>query len=187
MVLIVNLNPFSCGFLTWSPRLIFAPAFNHKIGNAAHSGVSKIIVLHEVSQMQYLPKKWTIGRMCFEDLQPCTTSAWLSARSYPKRKITLWCGLTILWLLPVLSLQKFLRWKLKHVFILKSYLSWTIETSFQNNIPMKKTFLHHPPRNTLEQPSAHQLPRLLGKPKHPILAGALTVFNWILSPDSLSK
>ncbi len=52
MVFIVNLNPFSCGFLTWSARLIFAPAFNHKIGNAAYSGVSKIIVLHEISQMQ---------------------------------------------------------------------------------------------------------------------------------------
>ncbi len=105
----------------------------------------------------------------------------------PWEIITPSCGPTMLWLLSVLSLQQFLRWKLKHVFILKSYLSWTIETSFQNNIPMKKTFLHHPARHTLEQPSARQLPRLLGKPKHPILAGALTVFNWMLSPDSLSK
>ncbi len=73
------------GLWTWPPWVTCAPAFNHKIGNAAHSGVSEV---SKSSQNHTLginngKRSGQLGgyssRQCsFEDHQRCANSRWLT-------------------------------------------------------------------------------------------------------------
>ncbi len=47
---------------TWPPWVICAPAFNHKIKNAAHSGVSEVLFVTNSRKR----KKWTTWRLLCE-------------------------------------------------------------------------------------------------------------------------
>ncbi len=60
---------FSRGLWTWPPWVICAPTFNHKIGNAAHSGVSEVLFFtksYKWKKQQW--KKWTTGRLLLETM-----------------------------------------------------------------------------------------------------------------------
>ncbi len=68
------------GLWTWLPWVICASAFDHKIGNAAHSGVSEVFFFTKSYKWKKQRwKKWTNGRQCdFENLQRCANSRWLT-------------------------------------------------------------------------------------------------------------
>ncbi len=54
-------DTFSRGLWTWQSWVIYAPAFNHKIGNAAHCGVSEVLLFttsYKWKKQQW--KKWTL-------------------------------------------------------------------------------------------------------------------------------
>ncbi len=58
---------FSRGLWTWPPWVICAPAFNHKIGNAAHSGVSEDLFF--TKSYKWKKRRWeklTTGRLLLE-------------------------------------------------------------------------------------------------------------------------
>ncbi len=61
---------FSRGLWTWPPWVICAPALNHKIGNAAHSGVSEVLFFaksYKWKKQQW--KEWTTGRLLLETMR----------------------------------------------------------------------------------------------------------------------
>ncbi len=58
---------FSRGPWTWPPWVICAPAFNHKIENAAHSGVSEVLFFtksYTCKKRRW--EKWTAGGLLLE-------------------------------------------------------------------------------------------------------------------------
>ncbi len=51
----------------WPPWVICTPAFNHKIGNAAHSGVSEVLFFTKSYKWkEQRLEKWTTGRLLLE-------------------------------------------------------------------------------------------------------------------------
>ncbi len=86
---------FSRGLWTWPPWVICASAFNHKIGNAAHSGVSGVLFF--TKPYKWNKQRWKNGhlernsaRQCdFEDLQRCANSRWLTDGSDHNRNYDL--------------------------------------------------------------------------------------------------
>ncbi len=60
----------SRGPWTWPPWVIFAPAFNHKIGNAAHSRVSEVLrFTTSYKWKKQRRKKWTARRLLLETMR----------------------------------------------------------------------------------------------------------------------
>ncbi len=60
---------FSRGLWTWSPWMICAPTFNHKIGNAAYPIVSEVLFFtksYNWKKQQW--KKWKTGRLLLETM-----------------------------------------------------------------------------------------------------------------------
>ncbi len=58
------------GLWTWPPWVICAPAFNHKIGNAAHSGVSEVLLFTKSYMWKKQRwKKWKTGRLLLETMR----------------------------------------------------------------------------------------------------------------------
>ncbi len=113
----------SRGLWTWPPWVICAKAFNHKIGNVAHSGVSEVLFFTKSYKWKRQRwKKWTIGRqilqtMCFRR----SPTVRLFQDGWPTDPITTEvitspCGLTMFRLFSVISLQHFLRWKFRNMF-----------------------------------------------------------------------
>ncbi len=62
-----NAYAFLRGLWTWPTWVICAPACNHKIGNAAHSGVSEVLLFVKSYQWkQRRWKKWATGRILLD-------------------------------------------------------------------------------------------------------------------------
>ncbi len=101
---------------TWPPWVICISLLSHKIGNAAHSGVSEVLLFTKSHKWR---KKWITGRLLSETMyfwrspaDPTTTEI-ITPRYFPES----------FWLFSVISLQHFLGWKfryyvfgIKHVF-----------------------------------------------------------------------
>ncbi len=57
----------SRGLWTWPPWVICAPAFNHIVGKAAHSGVSEVLLFTKSYKWKKQRwKRWTTGRLLLE-------------------------------------------------------------------------------------------------------------------------
>ncbi len=98
----------SRGLWTWSPWVICSPAFNHKIGNAAHSGVSEVLFFtksYKWNKRRW--EKWTTGRLLLEIMcfwRPPTVrqfqDGWPRMRAQQKCKL-----LNVAWQCPDYSLS----------------------------------------------------------------------------------
>ncbi len=63
-------SDFSRGLWTWPSWVIGAPAFDHKIGNAAHSGVSEVLLFTKSYKWKKQRwTKWTLGRLLLETMR----------------------------------------------------------------------------------------------------------------------
>ncbi len=112
---------FSRGLWTWPPWVICASAFNHKIGNAAHSGVSEVLLFTKSYKWKKKQcNKWTTGRLLLESMRfwwfPTVRQFKMAARRMWAQFETSPCGLTMVLLFSVISLQHFLRWKFRNMF-----------------------------------------------------------------------
>ncbi len=113
-----SLNYFSRGLWTWPPWVICAPSLNHKIGIAAHSGISEVLFFtksHKWKKQRW--KKLTTGGQFRE-----TVCFWTIQEGWPTDPITTeiitsQCGLTMSWLFSVISLQQLHRWKFRNMFM----------------------------------------------------------------------
>ncbi len=83
------------GLWTWPPRVICSPAFNHKIGNAAHSGVSEVLLFTKSYKWKKQRwTKWTSGRLLLETMRfwwsPTVRQFKMAARRmWAQKKLTL--------------------------------------------------------------------------------------------------
>ncbi len=116
---------FSRGLWTWPPWVICAPAFNHKVGNAAHSGVSKVLFFTKSYKWKTQRwKKWITGRLLLETMHfwgALIQNGWPTDPFTTEIK-TSRCGLTISWLFSGISLQQFLRWMFRNMFNNNKYV-----------------------------------------------------------------
>ncbi len=80
---------------TWPPWVIWAPAFNHKTGNAAHSGVSEVLFFTNLTsgrnngERNGLLEGYSARQCAFEDLQPCTNFKIADRRIRSQQKLLL--------------------------------------------------------------------------------------------------
>ncbi len=102
-----DISQHSRGLWTWPPWVICAPAFNHKIGNAAHSGISEVLFFTKSNMWKKRRwEKWTTGRLLLEIMcswRPPTVrqfhDGWPQMRAQQKLKL-----LDVAWQCPDYSL-----------------------------------------------------------------------------------
>ncbi len=119
---VIRLLYFSRGLWTWPPWVICASPFYHNKGNAAHSGVSEVF-FHEVLQVE----ETTVKEMDNWKAIPRDNVILKISNGVPIQDgwptdpitteiITSRCGLTMMCLFSVISLQQFLRSKFRNMF-----------------------------------------------------------------------
>ncbi len=79
-------------FFAPSPQMICAPTFDHKIGNAAHSGVSEVFVPYEIPQVEEMDNRKATPR----DNVFLKISRWLTTGSNHNRNFSMWTDFSLL-------------------------------------------------------------------------------------------
>ncbi len=102
------------GLWTWPPWLICAPAFNHKIRNAAHSGVSEVVSF--TKSYKWKKQRWKNWTTILKipngaPIQDGWATDPITTEIIPSRY-----SLKMIYLFSVISMQQFLRWKFRNMF-----------------------------------------------------------------------